>query len=122
MMPYSPIPLQGALERNGSEHPRRSGARGVGPGPTAYCVDVDPHAPCMYEWLSKPFGGTVCTYHAWGSTTLKSAVGVGVRVHTYPVLCTTGGLRSVAEQHTATSRHARYASHPRTTRMLGAWW
>jgi hypothetical protein len=21
---------------------------------TAYCVDVDPYASCMYEWLSKP--------------------------------------------------------------------
>jgi hypothetical protein len=30
---------------------------------TAYCVDIDPHAPCMYEWLSKPFGRTVCTRH-----------------------------------------------------------
>jgi thioredoxin reductase (NADPH) len=33
---------------------------------TAYCVDIDPHAPCMYEWLSKPFGRTVRTHHATG--------------------------------------------------------
>ena len=31
---------------------------------TAYCVDIDPHALCMYEWLSKPLGHTVCTHHA----------------------------------------------------------
>ena len=30
---------------------------------TTYCVDIDPHAPCIYEWLSKPFGRTACTYH-----------------------------------------------------------
>jgi hypothetical protein len=23
-------------------------------GLTAYCGDIDPHEPCMYEWLSKP--------------------------------------------------------------------
>jgi hypothetical protein len=27
---------------------------------TAYCVDIDLHAPCMYEWSSKPLGRTVC--------------------------------------------------------------
>src|SRR3712207_8578055 len=27
---------------------------------TTYCVDIDPHAPCIYEWLSKPFGRTAC--------------------------------------------------------------
>jgi hypothetical protein len=37
---------------------------------TAYCVDVDPLAPCTYEWLSKPFGRTVRTHHAmWANHT-----------------------------------------------------
>jgi Na+-driven multidrug efflux pump len=31
---------------------------------TACCVDIDPQAPCMWEWLSKPFDRTVCTHHA----------------------------------------------------------
>src|SRR5215207_2679794 len=31
---------------------------------TAYCVDIDPHEPWMYEWLSKPFGRSVCAHHA----------------------------------------------------------
>ena len=42
---------------------------------TAYCVDIDPHEPCMYEWLSKPFGRTVSVrIMRCGPTTLKSAV------------------------------------------------
>jgi GAF domain-containing protein len=31
---------------------------------TAYCGDIDRHKPCMYEWVSKPFGRTVFTHHA----------------------------------------------------------
>jgi hypothetical protein len=31
---------------------------------TAYCGDIDPHKPCVYERLSKPFGRTVFTHHA----------------------------------------------------------
>src|SRR5215213_11894767 len=43
---------------------------------TAYCVDIDLNAPCMYEWLSKPLGRTVCVcIMRCGSTTPKSAVG-----------------------------------------------
>ena len=45
---------------------------------TAYCVDVDPHAPYVYDWLSKPLGRTACTHHAMWlnrvSTIPKSAV------------------------------------------------
>ncbi len=26
---------------------------------TAYCADIDPYEPCMYEWSSKPLGRTV---------------------------------------------------------------
>ena len=44
--------------------------------PTAYCVDIDPHKPCMYEWLSKsPSAGPYVHIMRCGSTTLKSAVG-----------------------------------------------
>src|SRR5215212_6373812 len=32
----------------------------------AYRADIDPHEPCMYGWLSKSFGRTVCTpYEMW---------------------------------------------------------
>jgi hypothetical protein len=34
------------------------------PAATAYCVDIEPYPSCMYEWLSKPFSGTVCTHNA----------------------------------------------------------
>jgi hypothetical protein len=38
--------------------------------PTAYCVEIDPHKPCMYEWLNTPFGRTVFTHHAmWANNT-----------------------------------------------------
>ncbi len=43
--------------------------------PTAYCADIDPHEPCMYEWSSKPLGRTVSVrIMRCGSTTPKSAV------------------------------------------------
>jgi hypothetical protein len=46
---------------------------------TAYCADVDPYEPCMYEWSSKPFGRTVSVrIMRCGSTTPKSAVGTPV--------------------------------------------
>jgi hypothetical protein len=42
---------------------------------TAYCDDIDPHTPCMYEWLSKnPSTGPYVHIMRCGSTTLKSAV------------------------------------------------
>ena len=45
---------------------------------TAYCVDIDPHTPCMYEWLSKlPSAGAYVRIMHCGSTTLKSAVRSG---------------------------------------------
>jgi hypothetical protein len=44
---------------------------------TAYCVDIDPHAPYMYEWLNEnPSAGPYVRIMRYGSTTLKSAVGV----------------------------------------------
>src|SRR3712207_5788522 len=53
-----------ALEQAGPG-PLHLGAPGlIHQRPTAYCVDVDPHAPCMYEWLSKLFGRTVRTHRA----------------------------------------------------------
>src|SRR5215218_9381120 len=43
---------------------------------TVYCVDIDPHEPCMYEWSSKPLGRTVSVrIMRCGSTTPTSAVG-----------------------------------------------
>jgi len=42
---------------------------------TAYCVDIDPHAPCNYEWWSQsPSAGPYVHIMRCGSTTLKSAV------------------------------------------------
>ena len=47
-------------------------------GPTAYCVDIEPHAPYMYEWSNEnPSAGPYVRIMRYGSTTLKSAVGAG---------------------------------------------
>ena len=52
-----------------------AGSAGVG-DTTAYCVDIDPHAPYMYEWLNEnPSAGPYVRIMRYGSTTLKSAVG-----------------------------------------------
>jgi integrase len=44
---------------------------------TAFCVDIDPHVPCTYEWPGKnPSAGSYVRILRCGSTTLKSAVDV----------------------------------------------
>jgi hypothetical protein len=64
-------------QRRGSEAMHEDGERRPSSPQllTAYCVDIDPHKPCMYGWLSKiPSAGAYVRIMHCGSTTLKSAV------------------------------------------------